>query len=244
MFDTIILLTEPAEQDALALLLRRHNPQLTIRAVTSLPQFDTLEPDLFARARLIGFSTPVVVPRRIIDALGFGAYNFHPGPPHYPGWMPSHFAIHDHAAKFGATLHVMTEQIDAGPIVGVELFGIPPNASVQSLEEMAYRQLAQLFWKFANPLANQCEPLPELAIRWSGRKSTRRIYAAMCDIPFDISNDDLDRRIEAFGGGQFGMSPTITLHGRKFRYIEPDADIKIDALDVVAEDQHMMKRAG
>ena len=28
--------------------------------------------------RLIAFVTPVVVPARILNSLGFGAYNFHP----------------------------------------------------------------------------------------------------------------------------------------------------------------------
>ena len=85
MFDTIILLTGPAEQTVLASVLRRNNPQLTIRMAASRADIDALEPGVLARARLIGFVTPVVVPKRILDALGFGAYNFHPGPPHYPG---------------------------------------------------------------------------------------------------------------------------------------------------------------
>ena len=43
------------------------------------------------------------------------------------------------------------------------------------------------------------EPLPELPLRWSGSKSTRRDYAALCDIPLDITRDELDHRIEVFG---------------------------------------------
>jgi hypothetical protein len=40
----------------------------------------------------------------------------------------------------------------------------------------------------------------------------------MCDIPLDISRDELDRRIDVFGAGHFGLYPTIVLHGRLFRY--------------------------
>src|SRR5471032_2716576 len=189
MFDTIVLLSGPAEQAALACLLRRHNPQLTVHAAASLAEIDALEPALLARARLIGFVTPVVVPKRILDALGFGAYNFHPGPPHYPGWLPAHFAIHDRASVFGATAHVMTERVDAGPIVGVELFSVPPYASVERLEELAYVQVARLFWKLAEALANQCEPLAELPVRWTGRKSTRRMFAATFEMPIDVTTE-------------------------------------------------------
>jgi hypothetical protein len=187
MFDTIILLTGPGEQAALSALLTGHNPGLSIRAVTTREELDALEPGLLARARLIGFVTPVVVPARVLGALGNGAYNFHPGPPEYPGWMPSHFAIHDRASCFGATAHVMAARVDAGLIVGVERFAVPPDASVQVLEELAYLHLARLLWKLALALATQSEPLMELALRWSGRKTTRRMYKAMCEIPIDIS---------------------------------------------------------
>jgi methionyl-tRNA formyltransferase len=246
MFDTIILLTGPTERAILVPLLRQHNPQITVCPITSAAEIDALEPDLLARARLVGFVTPVVVHKRILDALGFGAYNFHPGPPHYPGWLPAHFAIYDRAKDFGATVHLMIERVDAGPIVGVELFSIPPDASVQRLEELAFIQVAQLFWRLANTMVTRCEPLTELPLQWSGRKSTRRMYAALCDIPIDISKDELDRRIEAFGGGHFGLNTAITLHGRQFRYIAPEADAKADAPSIAPADQRMimMKRAG
>jgi hypothetical protein len=57
-----------------------------------------------------------------------------------------------------------------------------------------------------------------LPVRWSGRKTTRRLYASLCDIPVDITKDELDRRLNAFGAGHFGVMPTITLHGHRFRY--------------------------
>jgi len=78
MFDTIILLTGPGEQAALSALLLGHNPGLSIRAIGTREALDALAPELLARARLIGFATPVVVPARILGALGYGAYNFHP----------------------------------------------------------------------------------------------------------------------------------------------------------------------
>jgi hypothetical protein len=116
----------------------------------------------------------------------------------------------------------MTRQVDAGPIVAAELFDVPPNASIQDLEVSAFSQLARLFWRLAETLATRHEPLPELPIQWSGRKSTRRLYAAMCDIAPDISKEELDRRIEVFGAGYFGVFPTVRLHGRLFRYATPD----------------------
>jgi methionyl-tRNA formyltransferase len=224
MFDTIILITGPVEEATLATVLRAHNPQLNIRGIKFLAELEALEPELLARARLIGFVTPVIVPKRILQGLGYGAYNFHPGPPHYPGWVPSHFAIYDGATEFGATAHVMNERVDTGPIISVELFGIRPNTTVEGLEQMALTSLARLFWKLANLLATHSEPLNPLEITWSGRKSTRRNYAALCEISAEISKNESERRIGVFGAGHFGVSPTITVHGHRFRYVEPEPD--------------------
>jgi len=233
MFDTIVLLTGPVEEAALSAVLRQHNPRLEIRPAKSREEIEAFDPSMLARARLIAFVTPVMVPARILTALGFGAYNFHPGPPHYPGWVPSHFAIYERAGTFGATAHAMIERVDAGPIVAFKTFSIPPSTSVQRLEEMSFVELARLFWDLAPALATQSEPLAELPIKWAGEKSTRRSYAAMCEIPTDISKDELERRIEVFGAGHYGISLTITLHGHVFRYTAPETENKVDAPGIV-----------
>ena len=129
MLDNIILLTGPVEESALAGALRGHNPRLAIHVARSLADLEAIDSNVLRHARLIAFVTPVVVPARILNSLGFGGYNFHPGRPHYPGWVPAHFAVYDKVTTFGATVHVMIEQVDAGPIVAVELFPIPPNTS-------------------------------------------------------------------------------------------------------------------
>jgi methionyl-tRNA formyltransferase len=48
----------------------------------------------------------------------------------------------------------------------------------------------------------------------------------MCDIPLDISKEELDRRVGAFGAGHFGIFPTLKLHGFQFSYTAPDAIVK------------------
>jgi methionyl-tRNA formyltransferase len=217
MLDTIILLTGPAERPTLAAALRSHNSQLTIWPAETLSDLATLEPELLRRARLVAFTTPIVVPAAVLNQLGYGAYNFHPGPPYFPGWAPAHFAIYHRATEFGATVHVMVERVDAGPIVGVNLFRIPVNVGVHQLEAMAYTRLALLFWQNAKLLATQTELLTELPTQWSGQKTTRRHYAELCDIPLDISKEELERRIAVFGGNDFGINPEITLHNIKFQ---------------------------
>jgi hypothetical protein len=225
VLDTIILLTGPVEEGPLTAVLRGHHPGLNVCPVKSLEELEALAPELLSRARLIGFVTPVIVPARILKGLGHGAYNFHPGSPHYPGWVPSHFAIYERAGYFGATAHKMIERVDAGPIVGVELFGIPSGTGVLRLQEMAFTHLAKLFWRLAPELVKRA-PLAELPIQWTGIKSTKAMYAAMCEIPSVVSPEELERRIEVFGNGHYGIDLTVRLHGRVFRYVPPE---KVDA---------------
>ncbi len=179
MLDTIILLTGAVEQPFLRAILRSHSPALRIRVVATAEEVMALEPQVLRHARLVAFCTDVVVPARVLDQVAFGAYNFHPGSPRFPGWGCAHFAIHQRAKEFGATAHLMLEKVDAGPIVGVELFDVPPGAGVPDLEALAYAFLAQMFRRLAPQLVNS-RPLEPLPIRWSGEKCTRRRYAALC----------------------------------------------------------------
>ena len=219
MFDRIILLTSPVEQTALSALLLGHNPQLTICPAATSEDLAALDTGALSSSRLIAFSSPVIVPREVLGSLGYGAYNFHPGPPQYPGWAPAHFALFEHASEFGATAHTMAERVDSGPIVDVALFQIPADISVLGLEGLAYAHLARLFWELSKRLATQVEPLPVREVRWGEKKNSRRAYQAICDIPLDIGKEEFDHRMRIFGGNHFGMSPTIRLHGVEFRAV-------------------------
>jgi methionyl-tRNA formyltransferase len=179
MLKAVILLTGPVEQRVLAPILQSHNPQLIVRSVPSLAELEALDPEFLGGARLLAYCTDEVVPLRLLDQLAFNAYNFHPGSPQFPGWGAAYFACHQGASEFGGTVHVMLEKVDTGPIIGVELFPVPPGSTASDLEALSYSCLARLFWQLAPALATQPEPLPELSIKWSGEKCTRRRYAEM-----------------------------------------------------------------
>jgi methionyl-tRNA formyltransferase len=223
VFDTIILLAGTVEQPVLASVLRAHHPQLTVVPVLTPDDLAAIEANVLRRARLIAFTTDVIVPPQVLDQLGYGAYNFHPGPPQYPGWAPAHFALYDQVSAFGATLHVMVGRVDAGPIVGVARFAVPADIGVVGLEQMAYVTLVGLFRKFAKVLASSAEPPALSRIPWGGRRNSRRAYAAICDIPLNIRKDELEHRLKVFGANHYGICPTVHLHGIPFRAVTPDS---------------------
>lgn len=223
MFDKLVLLADEAEQTYLSRSLTRWNGDLDIIPVATGPSLTRLAPNVLARARLIAFATPVVVPAPILDALGYGAYNFHPGPPEYRGWYPHCFAVYENAAHFGVTAHAMARRVDSGPIVGLERFDIPPGSDAGALGEQVYAALLALFARLAQPLAAEAGPLPHMSAQWGPRITTRRDFAAMCRISFDMRPEEIRRRIRAFGSGDGISRPGIELHGHHFTYAAQDA---------------------
>jgi hypothetical protein len=203
-------------------LLRGHNPGLTVLPVFTAEDLAAIEPDWLRRTRLISFTTGVIVPGAVLDQLGFGAYNFHPGPPQYPGRAPAQFALDDHATDFGCTVHRMIARVDAGPIVDVEAFPIPADISIAGLEELAYTKLVQTFWHMARVLATQPQPLIERALRWGNKRHTRKAYEQICDIPVTTTKGELEHRAKVFGTDHFGIVPAIGLHGFQFRVVAPE----------------------
>src|SRR6185295_19884723 len=116
MLKTIILLTGNTQQQrALAALLLEHNPDLSFRCALTPDDLTGIEPDVLRHGRLVSFTSGVIVSGGMLRQLGHGAYNFHPGPPQYPGWAPAHFALYDNARTFGATAHAMVARVDSGP---------------------------------------------------------------------------------------------------------------------------------
>jgi methionyl-tRNA formyltransferase len=221
MFDTVILLSGHAELSVLPHVLVGHNPYLKVIKAKTAFDLLALNSELLARARLIAFATGQIVPASILNRLGYGAINFHPGPPSYPGWAPAHFALYNREREFGVTAHVMIEQVDAGPIIDTTLFPIPADISVLGLEGLAYAHLAHLFWRMMGSLATEPSPPPTRPVEWGPKKYSRRNFWDICDIPFDIGREEFEHRIKIFGGNHFGVAPTIRLHGIEFRAVIP-----------------------
>ncbi len=196
----IVLLTSQAEAPHLADMLYRHAPELTVVHAETADQVEQacLAPGRDGR-RLIAYCTSVIVPAAAIDALPGPAYNFHPGPPTYPGAHAASFAVYEAAERFGATIHVMLEKVDAGAIVGVEWFEVPPGIKYMDLELMAYKAMIVLFDRLSRHLATDDSPLPELDVTWSGRKTTNREFEKMRELEADMDEDEIRLRYRAFG---------------------------------------------
>ena len=193
-----LLVMKPPEAAFVSGALSRCAPSAKLARAGSEEELYPALSKLAPSARLIGFSTAVIVPADVLAAFDGNAYNFHPGPPNYPGNRPSAFACYDAAGEFGVTLHYMTAKVDAGAIVDCIRFATGERRTASALAVTAYQNLAKLFVRNAIALSQTQRPLRPNGETWGARKTTLAMFEAMRAVPGDIDPDELDRRIRAF----------------------------------------------
>lgn len=219
----IVLLSPAALAGRFADALGAGGADATVTPVATLEALAAACTDRAGRFRLVAFATDVIVPASVLGALGGPAYNLHPGPPEYPGLFPSCFALFEGAARFGSTLHEMTERVDDGTIVGADTFDMPAGVDRLTLDALALASAMRLVAHLAAELADVATPLRPLPLAWSGPRRTARDFARLCEIPPDISADDFAHRYRAVGEGP-DHALTIVLHGRRFRLAPEGGD--------------------
>jgi hypothetical protein len=165
---------------------------------------------------LVSLGTSIIVPAEILKQFQGGAYNIHAASPDYPGRDPHHWAAYDGVLRYGATAHVMTSKVDAGPIIDVEWFDVapktPPAALLALANDAAFRILGRI-----GPRLQKGETLERLpGVAWGGKKRSRADFLAMCRLSPSISREEFDRRFRAFDGGYYD-NLTVELHGQTFR---------------------------
>jgi methionyl-tRNA formyltransferase len=196
----VILLSGESEGPFLAAILRAHEATLQVDLASTKEELLTATTGDLTDTRLVSFCSSVIVPADILARLPGPSYNFHPGPPEYPGRYPSMFALYDGADRFGITVHEMTAKVDAGYIVAAEWFLLPSTFDLNQLDEHTYAALADKFRKLALHIATIAQPLRRLPYRWGKRKTTQADSEALKLITADMDDVEIARRLRACGG--------------------------------------------
>ena len=165
---------------------------------------------------LLSFGTGVIVPKSITHLPNITALNIHAASPEYPGRDPHHFAAYLGTRKYGATLHYMTDKVDDGPIVDVELFDIPLDASAALLLEKANEAAIELMKRFFKSYVSKGAPIARGDIVWGANKSTRAKFMELCRIDCDMTETEFLRRLKATTMPGYN-NLYIDIHGYRFR---------------------------
>ena len=219
---TILLLTSKFYAQRLIEMSVNKCPGIAVIYVEHPNELVHLGNEFLETARLISFGSRFYVKSEILNLVRYGSYNFHPGPPHYPGWAPFNFALYDRASIYGVTVHGMTSDIDAGDIVGTKKFEIPEVCDVQLLMDLTTKAMYDLYSDLIVDFAEKQTPLKAIGEDWSGHIWTKKDFENMCHIPLDVSEEELNRRIHAFGSSDGINLPYILLGNHKFMIAEPE----------------------
>ena len=210
-----LLCNEVLDANFLTAILYMVKPELQVDVLFSAKDIEAWAPSITQKTRLIAFCSSVVVTAEILGKLARPAYNFHPGPPEYPGKHPVAFALYDGATTFGATLHEMAFPVDSGPIAGVLQFPVPPGSPYLWLMARTHQAALHLFLQSVVALARPSEPLNHLPISWGARRCGQKALDEACRLPFDITTDELERRRNSFGQVP-GANLYVMLQNRRF----------------------------
>ena len=165
---------------------------------------------------LLSYGTSVIVPGWILAKPDLMAVNLHAASPQYPGRDPHHFAVYDEATQYGATIHFMTESVDAGPIIDVKLFNVPdgvrPIDLLDKANEAAYRLLGKYLAIFLS--GKTLVSNPDLA--WTGKKRSRKDLLELCRIESGISEEEFEKRQRACQMPGYDNLYTV-IQGRRFK---------------------------
>lgn len=212
-FDKLWFLTNSQDE---ALLRFLHEEIQAYLPVVILKKIDeNIMSQLSHKDLLVSYATSHIVSAAVFKQIG-GAYNIHAASPTYPGRDPHHFAIYYGETLYGATAHVMEERVDSGAIVDVEYFDVPEKITPDILLQMADNAAITLIKRFLPRAICQSFPLPSKDIVWGTKKTTRKDFQALCEIPLNISEAELKRRIKALTTEQHS-NLKITLHGCVFK---------------------------
>ncbi|MGY6562492.1 MAG: formyltransferase family protein [Luteibaculaceae bacterium] len=146
---------------------------------------------------LIVHNTNQIIPKQIIEKASL-AVNVHSASPEFPGRDPHHWAIYRAATQYGATLHIITAQVDAGAILNTKLFTVEPSDTPKSLLQKANVLALQLITEVLLTLEQGLELKPNGMV-WGKTKTKRSDFKSICDVTVALQDpQEIARRIKAF----------------------------------------------
>ena len=175
----ILLLMSDVDADFFAKLIKSVSADVSVLHMKNITELDVFTQKADADMRLISFCTGDIVPARVIERLNGNCFNFHPGPPDRPGYMPAPFALRDKAKNYGVTFHYMKPKVDTGAIIEVTRFDTPEEKTQEALELAAYEALLKMVIARISQLADVDFVFTPSGDHWSGYKTTRKDLDAL-----------------------------------------------------------------
>jgi methionyl-tRNA formyltransferase len=193
-----------------------------VQVVLSKNRDESLPTDIdkWSGEYILCFRSYFIIPKYLIDRASIAAINFHPAPTEYPGSGSLNWALYENAQTYGATAHLMNENIDNGAILECRRFPILLQDNVLTLMERSHSKTFDLFVDITIGLALEGKLFLEKKLhasskeKWSGQARKMFEIDRLQIVDPNCSKEELEQLIRSTYTPNFPLE--IHLHGYRF----------------------------
>lgn len=173
----------------------------------------SLKPDY-----IIAVHFPYIFPEEVLKILKYGALNLHPAYlPYNRGWNTPTWAIWE-GTPYGATLHFMSEEVDAGDIVHQKRIEIRPQDTADSLYRRVMRLELEVFKEAWDMIVNGTYKRKAQHLeRGTLHKKDDIAAIQKIDLGEKINAGDLIRKLRALTTNKVDEAAYFEMNGKKYR---------------------------
>ena len=166
---------------------------------------------------LISFLNSRYIDSTVRKKIKLGSFNFHPGPPEYPGFGCYNFALLDKVKFYGSTLHVINDKFDNGKIINVKKFKISyKRIDLNKLIIMTHRNITKQAKDFID-LVRGGRLKIKSNLKWKRKAYSREEFENARKIKLTDSKSNVLKKIKAFTYKDY-ESVYINFKGLKFEF--------------------------
>ena len=164
---------------------------------------------------LISFLNPIYINKSVRKKIKINSFNFHPGPPEYPGFGCYNFALLDKVNFYGSTIHMINDEFDSGKIVNVNKFKISyKKINLEKLISKTHKNIIKQAKSFINVIQNKKLKI-EGNFKWKKKAYTKKEFETAREIKLNDSKKSVLKKIKAFSYKNY-ESVYINFKGLKF----------------------------
>ncbi len=164
---------------------------------------------------LISFLNPHYIKNKVRNRIRFNSFNFHPGPPEYPGFGCYNFALLDEVNFYGSTIHLINDKFDNGKIINVKKFKISyKKMNLERLIELTHKNIIKQAKKFIDDVIKNKIKVNH-KFKWKKKAYTKKEFESAREIKLYDSKRNILKKLKAFTYKDY-KSVYINLKGIKF----------------------------
>lgn len=166
---------------------------------------------------LISFLNTLYIDKNVRRKIKIKSFNFHPGPPEYPGFGCYNFALLDKVNSYGSTIHIINDKFDNGEIMDVKRFNI--SYKKYDLEKLIKKTHENILLQAKLFIINiyKKKPITKRKFKWTKKAYTKKEFEIARQIKLNDSKAKILKKIKAFSYKDY-ESIFINFKGFKFAF--------------------------